>query len=169
MSKNYITDNQELEEFENYLKNISNELQTKYKEEGKYLYMRTVTKTVTAILYPIIFVFLFLYVLAFMQPLSAMTNILLIILDISLFIASVNLTTSYIIPRFKLPIVSKKSFLKQNKSLLTTKLNNYNLDFEDIVIDSKKLEILLNKDNHNSMKKLKMLKRAQKIGGQNDW
>ena len=168
MSKNYITDNQELEEFENYLKNISNELQTKYKEEGKYLYMRTVTKTVTAILYPIIFVFLFLYLLAFMQPLSAITNILLIILDISLFIASVNLTTSYIIPRFKLPIVSKKSFLKQNKSLLTTKLNNYNLDFEDIVIDSKKLEILLNKDNHNSLKKLKMLKRAQKIGGQND-
>ena len=169
MSKNYITDNQELEEFENYLKNISNELQTKYKEEGKYLYMRTVTKTVTAILYPIIFVFLFLYLLAFMQPLSAITNILLIILDISLFIASVNLTTSYIIPRFKLPIVSKKSFLKQNKPLLTTKLNNYNLDFEDIVIDSKKLEILLNKDNHNLMKKLKMLKRVQKIGGQNDW
>lgn len=108
MSKNYITDNQELEEFENYLKNISNELQTKYREEGKYLYMRTVTKTVTAILYPIIFVFLFLYLLAFMQPLSAITNILLIILDIFLFIASVNLTTSYIMPRFKLPIVRKK-------------------------------------------------------------
>lgn len=59
MSKNYITDNQELVEFENYLKSLSNELQTKYKEEGKYLYMRTVTKTVTAILYPIVFVFLF--------------------------------------------------------------------------------------------------------------
>jgi len=57
MSKNYITDNQELVEFENYLKILSKELQTKYKEEGKYLYMRTVTKTVTAILYPIIFVF----------------------------------------------------------------------------------------------------------------
>lgn len=169
MSKNYITDNQELEEFENYLKNISNELQTKYKEEGKYLYMRTVTKTVTAILYPIIFVFLFLYLLAFMQQLSAITNILLIILDIFLFIASVNLTTSYIMPRFKLPIVSKKSFLKQNKSLLITKLNNYNLDFEDVVIDSKNLEIFLNKDNHKSMKKLKMLKRTEKIGGQNDW
>lgn len=169
MSKNYITDNQELEEFEKYLKSLSNELQTKYKEEGKYLYMRTVTKTITAILYPIVFVFLFLYLLAFLQPLSAMTNILLIVLDVSLFIASVNFTISYVIPRFKLPIVSKKSFLKQNKSLLTTKLNNYNLDFEDIVIDSKKLEILLNKDNHNSMKKLKMLKRAQKIGGQNDW
>ena len=168
MSKNYITDNQELEEFENYLKNISNELQTKYKEEGKYLYMRTVTKTVTAILYPIIFVFLFLYLLAFMQQLSAITNILLIILDIFLFIASVNLTTSYIMPRFKLPIVSKKSFLKQNKSLLITKLNNYNLDFEDVVIDSKNLEIFLNKDNHKSMKKLKMLKRTEKIGGQND-
>ena len=168
MSKNYITDNQELEEFENYLKNISNELQTKYREEGKYLYMRTVTKTVTAILYPIIFVFLFLYLLAFMQPLSAITNILLIILDIFLFIASVNLTTSYIMPRFKLPIVSKKSFLKQNKSLLITKLNNYNLDFEDVVIDSKNLEIFLNKDNHKSMKKLKMLKRTEKIGGQND-
>lgn len=168
MKMNYITDNQELEEFENYLKSISNELQTKYKEEGKYLYMRTVTRTVTAILYPIVFVFLFLYLLAFMQPLSAITNILLIILDISLFIASVNFTTSYIIPRFKLPIVSKKSFLKQNKSLLITKLNNYNLDFEDIVIDSKNLEISLNKDNHKSMKILKMLKRTQKIGGQND-
>lgn len=85
-----------------------------------------------------------------------------------MFITSVNFTISYIMPRFKLPIVSKKSFLQQNKSLLITKLNNYNLDFEDIVIDSKKLEILLNKDNHNSMKKLKMLKRAQNIGGQND-
>lgn len=168
MSKNYITDNQELVEFENYLKSLSNELQTKYKEEGKYLYMRTVTKTVTAILYPIVFVFLFLYLLAFLQPLSAITNIILIVLDIFLFIASVNFTTSYIIPRFKLPIVSKKSFLKQNKSLLITKLNNYNLDFEDIVIDSKNLEISLNKDNHNSMKRLKMLKRAQKTGGQND-
>ena len=164
MSKNYITDNQELVEFENYLKSLSNELQTKYKEEGKYLYMRTVTKTVTAILYPIVFVFLFLYLLAFL----AMTNIILIVLDIFLFIASVNFTISYIIPRFKLPIVSKKSFLQQNKSLLTTKLNNYNLDFEDIVIDSKNLEISLNKDNHNSMKRLKMLKSAQKIGGQND-
>ena len=168
MSKNYITDNQELVEFENYLKILSKELQTKYKEEGKYLYMRTVTKTVTAILYPIIFVFLFLYLLAFMQPLSAMMNILLIVLDIFLFIASVNFTISYIIPRFKLPIVSKKSFLKQNKSLVLTKLNNYNLNFEDVNIDYKNLEILLNKDNHNSMKKLKMLKRIQKIGGQND-
>lgn len=168
MSKNYITDNQELEEFENYLKSLSNELQTKYKEDGKYLYMRTVTKTVTAILYPIVFVFLFLYLLAFLQPLSAITNIILIVLDIFLFIASVNFTTSYIMPRFKLPIVSKKSFLQENKSLLITKLNNYNLNFEDVNIDYKNLEILLNKDNHNSMKKLKMLKRAQKIGGQND-
>lgn len=37
-----------------------------------------------------------------------------------------------------------------------------------MIIDYKNLEILLNKDNHNSMKKLKMLKRVQKIGGQND-
>lgn len=168
MNKNYITDNQELEEFENYLKILSKELQTEYKEAGKYLYMRTVTKTVAAILYPIVFVFLFLYLLAFLQPLSAITNIILIVLDIFLFIASVNFTTSYIIPRFKLPIVSKKGFLKQSKSLLTTKLNNYNLDFENVVIDSKNLEISLNKDDHKSMKKLKMLKRAQKIGGQND-
>ena len=130
--------------------------------------MRTVTKTVTAILYPIVFVFLFLYLLAFLQPLSAMTNIILIVLDIFLFIASVNFTISYIMPRFKLPIVSKKSFLQQNKSLLTTKLNNYNLNLEDIIIDSKNLEISLNKDNHKSMKRLKMLKRTQKIGGQND-
>ena len=165
---NYITDNQELEEFEKYLKILSKELQTKYKEEGKYLYMRTVTKTVTAILYPIVFIFLFLYLLAFMQPLSAITNIILIVLDIFLFIASVNFMISYIMSRFKLPIVSKKNFLKQNKSLVLTKLNNYNLNFEDVNIDYKNLEILLNKDNHNSMKKLKRLKRTQKIGGQND-
>lgn len=168
MSKNYITDNQELVEFENYLKSLSNEFQRKYKEEGKYLYMRTVTRVVTAILYPIVFVFLFLYLLAFLQPLSAMTNIILIVLDIFLFIASVNFTISYIIPRFKLPIISKKSFLQQNKSLVLTKLNNCNLDFEDVVIDSKNLEIFLNKDNHKSMKKLKMLKRTEKIGGPND-
>ena len=103
-----------------------------------------------------------------MQPLSAMMNILLIVLDIFLFIASINFTISYIIPRFKLPIVRKKSFLKQNKSLVLNKLNNYNLNFDDVIIDYKNLEILLNKDNHNSMKKLKMLKRVQKIGGQND-
>lgn len=130
--------------------------------------MRPVTKTVTAILYPIVFVFLFLYLLAFLQPLSAMTNILLIVLDVFLFIASVNFTISYVIPRFKLPIVSKKYFLKQNKSLVLTKLNNYNLNLDDVIIDSKNLEIFLNKDNHKSMKKLKILKRAQKIGGQND-
>ena len=130
--------------------------------------MRAVTKTVTAILYPIVFVFLFLYLLAFLQPLSAMTNILLIVLDVFLFIASVNFTISYVIPRFKLPIVSKKYFLKQNKSLVLTKLNNYNLNLDDVIIDSKNLEIFLNKDNHKSMKKLKILKRAQKIGGQND-
>lgn len=57
MSKNYITDNQELVEFENYLKSLSKKLQTEYREKGKYLYMRAVTKTVTAILYPIVFVF----------------------------------------------------------------------------------------------------------------
>lgn len=68
-----------------------------------------------------------------------------------------------------MPIVSKKSFLKQNKSLLITKLNNYNLNFDDVIIDYKNLEILLNKDNHNSMKRLKIQKRNQKIGGQNDW
>lgn len=56
---NYITDNQELEEFENYLKNLSKELQTKYKEVGKYLYMGTVVRVGTAILYPIVFVFCF--------------------------------------------------------------------------------------------------------------
>lgn len=156
MSKNYITDNQELEEFENYLKNISNELQTKYKEEGKYLYMRTVTKTVTAILYPIIFVFLFLYLLAFMQPLSAITNILLIILDISLFIASVNLTTSYIIPRFKLPIVSKSRFL--NNNLLKIKsdlLIRYSLEFQYITIDYEKIEFHLNPKAFSKFKKIK--------------
>lgn len=47
MKMNYITDNQELEEFENYLKNLSKELQTKYKEEGKYLYMGTVVRVGT--------------------------------------------------------------------------------------------------------------------------
>lgn len=96
-----------------------------------------------------------------MQPLSAMTNIILIVLDIFLFIASVNFTISYIIPRFKLPIVSKKSFLQQNKSLLITKLNNYNLNFDDVIIDYKNLEIILNKDNHNSMKKLKIIKKSK--------
>ena len=106
--------------------------------------------------------------LAFLQPLSAITNIILIVLDIFLFIASVNFTTSYIIPRFKLPIVSKKNFLKQNKSLLIIKLNNYNLNLDDVIIDSKNLEISLNKDDYKSMKRLKMLKRVQKIGGQND-
>lgn len=168
MNKNYITDNQELEEFENYLKSMSKELQTEYKEEGRFLYMGTVVRIGTAILYPIVFIFLFLYLLSFIQPLSAMMNIVLIVLDISLFIALVNFTIGYIIPRSELPIISKKSFLKQNKSLLTTKLNNYNLNLEDVIIDTKKLEITLNKDNHKSMKKLKMLKRAQEIGGQND-
>lgn len=90
-----------------------------------------------------------------------MTNIILIVLDIFLFIASVNFTISYIIPRFKLPIVSKKSFLQQNKSLLITKLNNYNLNFDDVIIDYKNLEIILNKDNHNSMKKLKIIKKSK--------
>ena len=156
MSKNYITDNQELEEFEKHLKSLSNELQTKYKEEDKYLYMRTVTKTITAILYPIVFVFLFLYLLAFLQPLSAITNIILIVLDIFLFIASVNFTTSYIMPRFKLPIVSKSRFL--NNNLLKIKsdlLIRYSLEFQYITIDYDKIEFHLNQKAFAKFKNIK--------------
>lgn len=168
MSKNYITDNQELEVFENYLKCLSEEFQKEYREEGKYLYIGLAVELGMTTLLPFIFVVLFFPLIDYIRPFqNAVFNISLILLCIVgiLFLVGIIVTNS---DNFKLPIISKKSFLKQNKSLLITKLNNYNLNFEDIVIDSKNLEISLNKNEHKSMKRLKMLKRAQKIGGQND-
>lgn len=61
MSKNYITDNQELEVFENYLKCLSEEFQKEYREEGKYLYIGLAVELGMTTLLPFIFSFDRLY------------------------------------------------------------------------------------------------------------
>lgn len=152
---NYISYNEELKEIENKLKELTEKYQQDYAERGKYIKSKTAQATILCLNY--------ILTLVIFIKLDDLSRIICV--------AIYGLIVSFVLifgKNIKLPIVSKKSFLKQNKSLLITKLNNYNLNFDDVIIDYKNLEILLNKDNHNSMKRLKIQKRNQKIGGQND-
>lgn len=168
MSDNYIIHTQELEVFENYLKCLSEELQKEYREEGKYLYIGLAVELGMTTLLPFIFVVLFFPLIDYIRPFqNAVFNISLILLCIvgMLFLVGIIVTNS---DNFKLPIISKKRFLNQNQYSIREKLNEYDLTFEDVIIDNKNLEISLNKDNYKSMKRLKIQKRNQKIGGQNE-
>ena len=131
---NYIVKNQELERAESYLKNLSNHLKETYEERGKYLFGGShisflllgvmITKSVP-LLFAVYFLFLTIY-----------------------FFTGLALYGENILNKAKLPIVSKKhflkDFLKRNSRDLEADLHSLNLTFYDLVIDYTNLEIKLN-------------------------
>ena len=166
---NYIVKNQELVEAEAYLKNLSNYLKKDYEERGKYLFVGRLSYLMTAELF-VSFLLLGIMI-AKLVPIAI--AVILILFTVAFF-TSLALYGEGILKKAKLPIISKKSFLndflKRHGYDLLSDLDSLklNLTVYDLIIDENNLEILLNKDYHKSMKKLKMLKRAQKIGDQND-
>lgn len=140
---NYIVKNQELERAESYLKNLSNHLKETYEERGKYFFVGRLSYLMTA---EVFISFLLLGVMiAKSVPLVIATALLFFTIY---FFTSLALYGENILEKAKLPIISKKrflkNFLKRNSLDLQSDLDSLNLTFYDLVIDDTNLEIRLN-------------------------
>lgn len=139
----YIAKNQELEQAETYLKNLSNHLKETYEERGKYFFVGRLSYLMTA---EVIVSFLLLGVMiAKSVPIAIV--IILFLFTIAFF-TSLALYGEDILKKAKLPIVSKKQFLeqffKQYDFELRADFKSLNLTAYDVIIDDKNLEVKLN-------------------------
>lgn len=136
----YIAKNEELEQAETYLKNLSNHLKETYEERGKYFFTAEVIAS-----------FLLLGVtIAKSVPIAI--AIILFLFTIAFF-TSLALYCEDILKKAKLPIVSKKQFLeqffKQYDFELRADFKSLNITAYDVIIDDKNLEIKL--DSNSSL------------------
>ena len=140
---NYIVKNQELERAESYLKNLSNHLKETYEERGKYLFVGRLSYLMTA--EGFVSFLLLGVMIAKSVPLVIATTLLFFTIY---FFTGLALYGENILKKAKLPIVSKKrflkDFLKRNSRDLEADLYSLNLTFYDLVIDYTNLEIKLN-------------------------
>ena len=140
---NYIVKNQELERAESYLKNLSNHLKETYEERGKYLFVGRLSYLMTA---EVFVSFLLLGVMIAKTVPLVITTVLLFFTIY--FFTGLALYGENILEKAKLPIISKKrflkNFLKRNSLYLQPDLDSLNLTFYDLVIDDANLEIRLN-------------------------
>ena len=139
----YIAKNQELEEVETYLKNLSNHLKEVYEERGKYFFIGRLSYLMTA---EVIVSFLLLGVMI-AKSVPIAIAIILFLFTIAFF-TSLALYGEDILKKAKLPIVSKKQFLeqffKQYDFELRADFKSLNIAAYDVIIDDKNLEIKLN-------------------------
>jgi hypothetical protein len=140
---NYIVKNQELERAESYLKNLSNHLKETYEERGKYLFVGRLSYLMIA---EVFVSFLLLGVMIAKTVPLVITTVLLFFTIY--FFTGLALYGENILEKAKLPIISKKrflkNFLKRNSLYLQPDLDSLNLTFYDLVIDDANLEIRLN-------------------------
>lgn len=140
---NYIVKNQELERAESYLKNLSNHLKETYEERGKYLFVGRLSYLMIA---EVFVSFLLLGVMIAKTVPLVITTVLLFFTIY--FFTGLALYGENILEKAKLPIISKKrflkNFLKRNSLYLQSDLDSLNLTFYDLVIDDANLEIRLN-------------------------
>lgn len=73
-----------------------------------------------------------------------------------------------IFKNIKLPIISKKHFLKNRNDTLISILHGFDLNSDEVIIDSKKLEIKLNYNSPTLPEKMKNRQR-QILGEWNEW
>lgn len=140
---NYIVKNQELERAESYLKNLSNHLKETYEERGKYLFVGRLSYLMTAE----VFVSVLLLGVMITKSVPLLFAVYFLFLTIYFF-TGLALYGENILKKAKLPIISKKrflkNFLKRNSLDLQSDLDSLNLTFYDLVIDDTNLEIRLN-------------------------
>ncbi len=139
---NYIVKNQELERAESYLKNLSDYLKETYEERGKYFFVGRLSYLMTA---EVIVSFLLLGVMITKSvPLVFVVYFLFLTIY---FFTGLALYGKNILEKAKLPIISKKrflkDFLKRNSRDLEADLYSLNLTAYDLIIDDKNLEIKL--------------------------
>ena len=144
----YIAKNEELEQAETYLKNLSNHLKETYEERGKYFFVGRLSYLMTA---EVIVSFLLLGVMI-AKSVPIAIAIILFLFTIAFF-TSLALYGENILKKAKLPIVSKKQFLeqffKQYDFELRADFKSLNITAYDVIIDDKNLEIKL--DSNSSL------------------
>ena len=147
---NHIVFNREQAMIENYFKNLSNNLQEAYEEEGKYLFLGSHFHL--AITY--IFVGLLTLVISIKMNVPESITILIFMIETIIYISLI-VSGKDALKNAKLPIISKKQFLKNNSVNLNRKLFFLNLSSDEVIIDSKKLEIKLNYESPTLLEKMK--------------
>lgn len=142
MIDNYIAQNKELENAETYLKILSNHLKEVYEEKGKYFFVGRLSYLMTA---EVIVSFLLLGVMI-TKSVPLVFAVYFLFLTIYFF-TGLALYGKNILEKAKLPIISKKrflkDFLKRNSRDLEADLYYLNLTAYDLIIDDKNLEIKL--------------------------
>ena len=140
---NYIVKNQELERAESYFKNLSDYLKETYEERDKYFFVGRLSYLMTAEVFAS-FLLLSVMITKSVPLLFAVYFHFLTIY----FFTGLALYGENILKKAKLPIISKKrflkDFLKRNSRDLEADLYSLNLTFYDLVIDYTNLEIKLN-------------------------
>lgn len=146
---NHITYNREQAMIENYFKNLSNNLQEAYEEEGKYLYLGNLFHLALT------YIFVGLLTLVILLKTNVATPIGVLVLTTEALFFLILFYCEDIFKNIKLPIISKKQFLKNNRVNLNRKLFFLNLSSDEVIIDSKKLEIKLNYESPTLLEKMK--------------
>lgn len=146
MSDNYIVHNEELEEIEAQLKELSKNYQDKYEESGKYL--KNTPKLILWLFYcPI----MLLLVLKTQFHLFSY-NVFIIVFSICYLFCFLLITN-----KIKLPIVSKRKFLQDDEfyNIKFDLRSKYNLELQYIAIDYDKIEFHLNQKALAKFKNIK--------------
>lgn len=138
---NYISYNEELKEIENKLKELTEKYQQDYAERGKYIKSKTAQATILCLNY--------ILTLVIFIKLDDLNRIICV--------AIYGLIVSFVLifgKNIKLPIVSKKSYVKKVYPKLKFDLkSNYNLDIQNIAIDYDKIEFSLNQKDLSKLRK----------------
>ncbi len=138
---NYISYNEELKEIENKLKELTEKYQQDYAERGKYIKSKTAQATILC--------FNYILTLVIFIKLDDLSRIICL--------AIYGLIVSFVLifgKNIKLPIVSKKSYVKKVYPKLKFDLkSNYNLDIQNIAIDYDKIEFSLNQKDLSKLRK----------------
>lgn len=145
MSDNYIVHNEELEEIEAQLKELSKIYQDKYEESGKYL------KNTPKML-------LWFFYCPIMLLLVLKTQFHLFSYDVFIIVFSICYLFCFLLitNKIKLPIVSKRKFLQDEYYNIKFDLRSkYNLEMQYIAIDYDKIEFHLNQKALDKFKNIK--------------
>ena len=145
MSDNYIVHNEELEEIEAQLKELSKTYQEKYEESGKYL--KNTPKLI-----------LWFFYCPIMLLLALKTQFHLFSYNVFIIFFSVCYLFCFLLitNKIKLPIVSKRKFLQDEYYNIKFDLGNkYNLEMQYIETDYNKIEFHLNQKALARLKNIK--------------
>lgn len=146
MSDNYIVHNEELEEIEAQLKELSKTYQDKYEESGKYL--KNTPKLI-----------LWFFYCPIMLLLVLKTQFHLFSYDVFIIVFFICYLFCFLLitNKIKLPIVSKRKFLQDDEfyNIKFDLRSKYNLELQYISIDYKNIEFHLHQKAFARFKKIK--------------